>query len=121
MCFLFFFPSEVPARVRSRCTLQVLARGEALMRREHWPFLHGHPASHTDQARLKVCERQRGEKEECGMCGGEGWKKKSGGGCNKEDREVGKEEGKGGEDGGMNDRDRGRERNEMHVIPRKHN
>ena len=35
-------------------TLQVLARGEALMRGEHGSFLHGYPASHTDQARLKV-------------------------------------------------------------------
>lgn len=36
------------------CTLKVLPRGEALMCREHWSFFHGHPACHTDQARLKV-------------------------------------------------------------------
>lgn len=39
------------------CTLQVLARGEALMRGKHGSFLHGHPASHTDQARLKIYKR----------------------------------------------------------------
>lgn len=41
---------------------------------------------------------------------------KESGGCNKEDGDRG---GRGG--GGMNDGGRGRERNEMHVIPRKHN
>lgn len=35
-------------------TLQVLARGEALMRGKHGSFLHGYSASHTDQTRLKV-------------------------------------------------------------------
>lgn len=35
-------------------TLEVLARGEALVRGEHGPLLHGHPAGHADQARLKV-------------------------------------------------------------------
>lgn len=45
-------------------TLEVLARGEALVRGEHGPLLHGHPAGHADQARLKVCGSQRARRGE---------------------------------------------------------
>lgn len=57
--FFFFF------LVFTGRTLEVLARGEALVRGEHGPLLHGHPAGHADQARLKVCgshRARRGEK-----------------------------------------------------------
>lgn len=41
-------------------TLEVLACGEALVRREHRPLLHGHPTGHADQTRLQVCGSRRG-------------------------------------------------------------
>lgn len=44
--------------------MEVLARGEALVRGEHGPLLHGHPAGHADQARLKVCGSQRARRGE---------------------------------------------------------
>lgn len=53
-------------------TLEVLARGEALVRWEHRPLLHGHPAGHADQTRLQVCGSQRGEERNGGRKGERG-------------------------------------------------
>lgn len=81
-------------------TLEVLARGEALVRGEHGPLLHGHPAGHADQARLKVCGSQRARRGEAG--GGEEERRKKSGGCNKEDGDRGG----GGGGGVVNDGDK---------------
>lgn len=91
---------------QSYVTLQVLAGGEALVRREHRPLLHWHPAGHADQTRLQVYRSQsrRGWWRRRRKRGGENRNRVEGnesGGCNKEDgdREGG---------GGMNDGVRGR-------------